>query len=89
MPAIVRTKLGMIDATIHILKVEQDSVDGLLVTFTDGTVAGYVVEELLLLRPFRETAKDYSSHAALPAPPNLSTIVHVEQWQPERPSIRV
>jgi hypothetical protein len=31
-----------------------DSEDGLIVTFSDGTVAGYVVEELLELRPCRE-----------------------------------
>ena len=39
---------------IHILKVEKDSEDGLIVTFSDGTIAGYVAEELLLLRPNRE-----------------------------------
>jgi hypothetical protein len=38
----------------HILKVEKDSHDGLIVTFSDGTTAGYVVEELLMLRPKRE-----------------------------------
>jgi hypothetical protein len=41
----------------HILQVEQDSHDGLLVTFSDGTRAGYVVEELLMLRPRRETVR--------------------------------
>jgi hypothetical protein len=40
------------------LKVEQDSHDGLMVTFSDGTAAGYVVEELLMLRPFREAVKE-------------------------------
>jgi hypothetical protein len=39
---------------IRILTVERDGEDGLLVTFSDGTVAGYVAEELLELRPFRE-----------------------------------
>jgi hypothetical protein len=34
--------------------VERDGEDGLLVTFSDGTTAGYVTEELLELRPFRE-----------------------------------
>jgi hypothetical protein len=29
----------------------------LIVVFTDGTTSGYVVEELLELRPYRETAK--------------------------------
>jgi hypothetical protein len=42
----------------HILKVEKDSHDGLIVTFSDGTTAGYVVEELLLLRPLRELAHE-------------------------------
>ncbi len=36
---------------IRIVKVEQDGEDGLLVTFSDETIAGYVVEELLELRP--------------------------------------
>lgn len=42
------------DALIKILKVEVDGDDGLIVTFSDETVAGYVVEELLELRPNRE-----------------------------------
>jgi hypothetical protein len=42
----------------RILKVEMDSDDGLLVTFSDGTRAGYVVEELLLLRPHRERLEE-------------------------------
>jgi hypothetical protein len=41
-----------------ILKVEKDGEEGLIVTFTDGTTAGYVVEELLLLRPIREAVKE-------------------------------
>jgi hypothetical protein len=39
---------------IEIVKVEQDGRDGILVTFSDGTIDGYVVEELLELRPIRE-----------------------------------
>jgi hypothetical protein len=39
---------------IQILTVELDGEDGLLVTFSDGTIAGYVAEELLELRPHRE-----------------------------------
>jgi hypothetical protein len=39
---------------IQILTVERDGQDGLLVTFSDGTIAGYVAEELLELRPCRE-----------------------------------
>ena len=43
---------------IKILKVEKDGEDGVLVTFSDGTLAGYVVDELLLLRPIREVVKE-------------------------------
>jgi len=43
---------------IKILDVEKDGEDGLIVTFSDGTIGGYVVEELLLLRPIREAAKE-------------------------------
>ena len=39
---------------IRILAVEREGDDGLIVTFSDGTTAGYVTEELLELRPFRE-----------------------------------
>jgi hypothetical protein len=42
---------------IRILTVELDCDDGIMVTFSDGTVAGYVIEELLELRPFREPAE--------------------------------
>lgn len=38
---------------IQVLAVEQDGVDGIIVKFSDGTAAGYVVEELLELRPKR------------------------------------
>ena len=40
--------------SIRILTVERDGEDGLIVTFSDGTTAGYVTEELLELRPFSE-----------------------------------
>lgn len=39
---------------IRIIGVVQDGDDGILVSFSDGTVAGYVIEELLDLRPERE-----------------------------------
>jgi hypothetical protein len=42
----------------NILKVEKDGDDGLIVTFSDGTKAGYIVEELLLLRPRRERVEE-------------------------------
>lgn len=39
---------------IQMLAVELDGKDGLIVTFSDGTTGGYVIEELLKLRPVRE-----------------------------------
>jgi hypothetical protein len=39
---------------ILMLTVEKDGGDGLIVTFSDGTTAGYVAEEMLKLRPHRE-----------------------------------
>ena len=39
--------------------VEIDGEDGLMVTFSDITMGGYVVEELLLLEPIRERLTDY------------------------------
>jgi hypothetical protein len=41
-------------SSTKILKVELDGDDGVVVTFSDGTHAGYVVEELLAMRPYRE-----------------------------------
>jgi thiamine phosphate synthase YjbQ (UPF0047 family) len=42
---------------IQMLAVELDGKDGLVVTFSDGTTGGYVIEELLVLRPIRERVK--------------------------------
>jgi hypothetical protein len=42
---------------IQILAVELDGDDGLVVTFSGGTTGGYVVEELVELRPIRERLK--------------------------------
>jgi hypothetical protein len=39
---------------IQIIAVECDGDDGVIVKFSDGTITGYVPEELLELRPFRE-----------------------------------
>ena len=50
------------DAEICLLTVELDGCDGLIVTFSDGTTAGYVVEELLALRPLREKTKKEKGH---------------------------
>ena len=43
---------------VHVVVVEKGGEDGVVVTFSDGTVAGYNVEELLSLRPIRETLKE-------------------------------
>jgi hypothetical protein len=41
----------------RILAVELDGTDGIMVTFSDETTAGYVIEELLALRPVRERVR--------------------------------
>ncbi len=38
---------------IQIQSVKQDGNDGVIVKFSDGTSAGFVIEELLELRPVR------------------------------------
>jgi len=43
---------------IELLTVEKDDGDGFIATFSDGTTAGYVAEELLELRPQRELTGD-------------------------------
>jgi hypothetical protein len=48
----------MMPEAIQILTVEKDDGDGLITTFSDGTTAGYVAEELLELRPKRELTDD-------------------------------
>jgi hypothetical protein len=53
-PTQPRVTLFVMAEEIHIVKVEKDGEDGLIVTFSDGTTGGYVVEELLSLRPIRE-----------------------------------
>ena len=67
-----KSNIGMevTTATVSILKVEKDSTDGLLVTFSDGTVAGYVVDELLNMRPVRDRVK--SSEDSLDLLPTAS-----------------
>jgi len=56
------------DDSIKILGVQQDGCDGLIVTFSDGTVGAYVVEELLELRPHRERPHREQSNK----PPEIS-----------------
>jgi hypothetical protein len=40
---------------IQIMSVENDNGDGVIVTFSDGTISAFIVDELLELRPHRET----------------------------------
>jgi hypothetical protein len=47
-------KLALMPEPIFMRTVEKDGGDGLIVTFSDGTTAGYVAKELLKLRPHRE-----------------------------------
>ena len=49
-----RTETVDLPTHVEITEVRNDGSDGILVAFSDGTVAGYVVEELIGLRPFRE-----------------------------------
>ena len=42
-------------AKMTLESVELDGNDGVFVAFSDGTTAGFVVEELLELRPCRES----------------------------------
>ena len=51
----LRFSLLLMSNGISILKVERDGEDGLFVTFSDGTITAYVAEELLELRPHRES----------------------------------
>jgi hypothetical protein len=46
------------DAAVKILNAEKDGEDGVLVRFSDGTITGYVAEELLALRPIREGVEE-------------------------------
>ena len=43
------------DDMISLISVRLDGVDGVIIDFSDGTTAAYVAEELLDLRPFRES----------------------------------
>jgi hypothetical protein len=60
--------------SIKILSAEREGDDGLLVNFSDHSSAGYVVEELLALRPHRE-----------PTPPFTTKIrqTHAEPYFPK------
>ncbi len=54
------------DKPIRILTLERDE-DGVVVTFSDGTTAGYLVHELLDLRPHRLHTADFRELPPTPA----------------------
>ncbi len=70
--AVETNRLSAMASDIHILEVVKDGDDGLIVTFSDGTVGGCVVEELLELRPVREKAKKPKARTLGPKPPTHS-----------------
>ncbi len=47
--------------SIRIVSAEREGDDGLLVNFSDHSSAGYVVEELLALRPHREPTPPFTT----------------------------
>jgi hypothetical protein len=51
-------RLGFMEDEIRFVNVELDGNDGLVVVFSDNTIAGYVPEELLKLRPSRESVEE-------------------------------
>jgi hypothetical protein len=53
---------------IRVLTTELDAGDGLIVTFSDGTTSGYVAEELLELRPYRELTAPLVRALDIPCP---------------------
>lgn len=59
--------------SVRILTVEQDSDEGVFVTFSDGTTAGYVVEELLRLRPKRRWSMSPSNAPIQPGARGLES----------------
>ncbi len=59
---------------ITILTAEIEDPDGLILTFSDGTTAAFLVEEMLDLRPYRESMEDAQETADADARPHLSLV---------------
>lgn len=51
--------------SISILTAKPDGEDGLIITFSDGTTAAYVIEELVELRPCRELTSEATAFGYL------------------------
>ncbi len=60
-------KVAVMTEPTRILSAERDDGDGLIVTFSDGTTAGYVAEELLELRRYREPVEQSNGSPANPS----------------------
>ena len=59
---------------ITIIKAEVDYPDGVILSFSDGTTAAFLVEEMLELRPYREPT-EYTEEIAEERPhPQLSLV---------------
>ena len=62
---------------LQIVNVEQDGPDGILVMFSDGTIAGYVAEELIELRPIRDKVRrPATASRSMAGPTNTSRASH-------------
>jgi hypothetical protein len=66
--------LAAMESFAQILSVEMDDGDGVMVRFSDGTVAGYVAEELLELRPCRPQFKEVAPTVTLDTSNTSSSI---------------
>jgi len=62
------------DNDTRILSVERDGEDGVIVKFSDGTITGYVSEELLELRPFREPITATCANVSISGSAGYATI---------------
>jgi len=68
----LRNTVSPMDDEIRLISVEMDGDDGLIATFSDGTTGGYLVQELLQLRPCRERVREAKSLKAPQIPPTLN-----------------
>ena len=61
------------------LTAELESDDGLIVTLSDGTIAGYVPEELLELRPHREPTEQRTDSSPIHLAHGCSISIHSQK----------
>ena len=53
---LIPNRRATVTEALDILEIHQEEGYGLIVTFSDGTYAKYTIEELLELRPYRESS---------------------------------